>query len=254
MPLNLSLSALFSSCLFLLSAAPLPAGGRGRAAGGRGIDGAGKPDLSGRTAVPFQPQYDQNYGGFQPMGPGGFAPPPMQQFGQGVMYYPQFQPTPQLEGPALMAAIKTQVEYYFSTNNLVKDVFLRSQMNAEGFIQLSCIMGFKRMTMLSTNPQQIKDAIADSSVVRLHNSIFLPLPPSLPPSLSSSCSLLIVDFFCVFYPTLLVCIALEHCSNTHASFSVVAGSSETICEPNNPQQEAILDDGALVSACICFSI
>jgi len=149
------------------AAAPLPAGGRGRAAGGRGIDGAGKPDLSGRTAVPFQPQYDQNYGGFQPMGPGGFAPPPMQQFGQGVMYYPQFQPTPQLEGPALMAAIKTQVEYYFSTNNLVKDVFLRSQMNAEGFIQLSCIMGFKRMTMLSTNPQQIKDAIADSSVVEL---------------------------------------------------------------------------------------
>lgn len=47
-------------------------------------------------------------------------------------------------------------------------------------------------------------------------------------------------------------LALPHLS--HATFSVVAGSSETIREPNNPQQEAILDDGALVSACICFSI
>lgn len=47
-------------------------------------------------------------------------------------------------------------------------------------------------------------------------------------------------------------LALPHLS--HATFSVVVGSSETICEPNNPQQEARLDDGALVSACICFSI
>ena len=160
----------------LFAGVPPAVGGRPRAVGGRVIDGIGKADPSGRGPAPFQPQYDQNYGGFQPMGPGGYGPPPpMQQFGgQGVMYYPQFQPAPQLEGPTLMAAIKTQVEYYFSTNNLVKDVFLRSQMDTEGFIQLACIMGFKRMTLLSTNPQQIKDAIADSNVVR-DNYVYITL-------------------------------------------------------------------------------
>jgi la-related protein 1 len=86
--------------------------------------------------------------------------------GQGVMYYPQFAPPPALEGPALVSAIKTQVEYYFSTNNLVKDVFLRSQMNPDGFIPVSCICGFKRMQTLSSSADVIKDAVADSTTVR----------------------------------------------------------------------------------------
>lgn len=86
------------------------------------------------------------------------------------MYYtpPAFSPT---EGPALLKAVQSQVEYYFSTNNLVKDMFLRKQMNREGYITLSCIMGFKRLSMLTRDPELVKEAIAESSQVELHSEM-----------------------------------------------------------------------------------
>ena len=48
--------------------------------------------------------------------------------------------------------IKHQIEYYFSTENLCKDTYLRSLFNkSDGSIQLSQLLSFNRMRMLTNN-------------------------------------------------------------------------------------------------------
>lgn len=48
----------------------------------------------------------------------------------------------------LFSLIK-QIEYYFSIENLLKDIFLRKQMNSEGWLDLTVISSFYRMSVLS---------------------------------------------------------------------------------------------------------
>jgi la-related protein 1 len=54
----------------------------------------------------------------------------------------------------LVAAVRQQIEYYFSVENLCKDMFLRQRMDAEGWIPLPVIAGFNRVsqTTLKTLP------------------------------------------------------------------------------------------------------
>lgn len=42
-----------------------------------------------------------------------------------------------------------QMEYYFSIENLLKDIFLRKQMNSQGWLNVTVISGFYRMSVLS---------------------------------------------------------------------------------------------------------
>ena len=71
---------------------------------------------------------------------------------------------PQQMHPAMMSAIpydaalnsfgvvslvKSQMEYYFSIDNLCKDMFLRKHMDSQGFVPLSVIADFKRMRSLT---------------------------------------------------------------------------------------------------------
>ncbi|PKU35670.1 la-related protein 1b [Limosa lapponica baueri] len=47
--------------------------------------------------------------------------------------------------------IKHQIEYYFSTENLERDFFLRRKMDQQGFLPVSLIASFRRMQALTTN-------------------------------------------------------------------------------------------------------
>jgi hypothetical protein len=49
-------------------------------------------------------------------------------------------------------AIQQQVEYYFSAENLAKDLYLRQQMNQEGWVSIHVIAGFNRLRKLLTPP------------------------------------------------------------------------------------------------------
>lgn len=42
-------------------------------------------------------------------------------------------------------------EYYFSTENLERDFFLRRKMDEQGFLPISLIAGFHRVQALTTN-------------------------------------------------------------------------------------------------------
>lgn len=68
-------------------------------------------------------------------------------------------------------SVVSQVEYYFSDENLAKDTFLRSKMDAEGYISLEVLGSFKRLATLTTMvpPEQrltfIGECLLDSLLV-----------------------------------------------------------------------------------------
>jgi len=100
-------------------------------------------------------------------------PPPMGVAG-GIAYYyarpPVFYPPgpypPNIALPAnmtpqasLLSAIGRQVEYYFSQENLVRDIYLRNNMNSSGWIPLTIIANFNRLRMLTQDPAMIVEAL-----------------------------------------------------------------------------------------------
>lgn len=48
-------------------------------------------------------------------------------------------------------------EYYFSVENLVRDVYIRKQMDAQGFVHLAILANFNRVRALTTDLEQIKE-------------------------------------------------------------------------------------------------
>ncbi|PIK45846.1 putative la-related protein 1B [Apostichopus japonicus] len=63
--------------------------------------------------------------------------------------------------------VKKQIEYYFSIENLVKDLFLRRKMDNEGYLPVSLIANFHRVKALTENMELIIDALSDSTQVEL---------------------------------------------------------------------------------------
>jgi hypothetical protein len=60
--------------------------------------------------------------------------------------------------------VRSQMEYYFSDVNLIKDVYFRRHMNhATGYVHLSVICGFSRMRKLMANEQLIIDALGTAN-------------------------------------------------------------------------------------------
>jgi la-related protein 1 len=49
---------------------------------------------------------------------------------------------------SLQVLLVNQIEYYFSMDNLCKDIFLRSKMDDQGFIPISVIANFNRVSTL----------------------------------------------------------------------------------------------------------
>lgn len=87
----------------------------------------------------------QNNRNFQPLnGPNGFV--------NGSMGLPQ--QIPQQIPPPIspkqdpQQALTQQIDYYFSLENLIKDIFLRKNMSAEGWVSLLLILNFKRVKII----------------------------------------------------------------------------------------------------------
>lgn len=69
--------------------------------------------------------------------------------------------------PQLYANIKNQIEYYFSNENLIKDTYLRQNMDEHGWVPVTLIASFKKVMQLTENIQQILGAVRSSDVVEL---------------------------------------------------------------------------------------
>lgn len=63
---------------------------------------------------------------------------------------------PYVEQTLLMTEITNQLRYYFSLENMLKDLFLRKHMDSQGFVSLKLIANFKRMRELTQDMELIK--------------------------------------------------------------------------------------------------
>ncbi|XP_028776620.1 la-related protein 1C isoform X2 [Neltuma alba] len=134
-------------------------------------------------------------------GPVGFpvvyvaAPPPDSI--RGVPFAPPLPPhamffsAPDLQLPA---KIVNQIDYYFSGENLIKDTYLRLNMDEQGWVPIKLIAGFKKVMQLTDNVQLILDALRTSSVVEVQGDKIRRkfdwkrwiMPTSVPPDVMGS--------------------------------------------------------------------
>lgn len=65
------------------------------------------------------------------------------------------------------AAIKKQIEFYFSDSNFRKDTFLRaaSETDPEGFVPIATLLTFNKLKALTTDASVVAVAVKDSEVV-----------------------------------------------------------------------------------------
>jgi hypothetical protein len=70
-----------------------------------------------------------------------------------------------LEDHKFMSMLRSQVEYYFSIENLSKDMHLRRHMDSQGYVPLLFIATFKRIRELSPNPVPLRTVCEESSVI-----------------------------------------------------------------------------------------
>ncbi|KAL3696037.1 hypothetical protein R1sor_010113 [Riccia sorocarpa] len=71
---------------------------------------------------------------------------------------------------ALRHLVVKQIEYYFSIENLCRDIFLRSKMDEQGFIPVAVIANFNRVKMLTGDTALILDALrSHSSLVEVQD-------------------------------------------------------------------------------------
>ncbi|XP_038994773.1 la-related protein 1C-like [Hibiscus syriacus] len=80
---------------------------------------------------------------------------------------PVFFPAPEPHDNQLHASIVNQIDYYFSNENLIKDTYLRQNMDEQGWVPIKLIAGFKKVTLLTDNSQLITDALQSSTVVEV---------------------------------------------------------------------------------------
>ncbi|KAL0925775.1 hypothetical protein M5K25_004145 [Dendrobium thyrsiflorum] len=99
------------------------------------------------------------------------AAPPLPESLRGVAFAPQQAPAPQVmffpSPDPQRAMLLKQIEYYFSPENLCKDIFLRQNMDEKGWVPISLIAGFNRVKQLTNSVQYILDTIQLSAVVEL---------------------------------------------------------------------------------------
>lgn len=91
------------------------------------------------------------------------------------------------EGRELIEAIKRQVEYYFSKENLRSDSYLISQMNSELYVPVKVIAGFNIMRNLTEDLDIIVSAMRECKNVRLNGDETM-----LKPNITSQRSTLIL--------------------------------------------------------------
>ncbi|PAV75890.1 hypothetical protein WR25_05511 isoform D [Diploscapter pachys] len=63
--------------------------------------------------------------------------------------------------------LKAQLEYYFSRENLITDRYLRCQMDADQYVPISIIAGFRKIVQLTTDYNLIKQVLRESNQVEV---------------------------------------------------------------------------------------
>ncbi|XP_057422692.1 la-related protein 1C-like isoform X2 [Lotus japonicus] len=135
-----------------------------------------QPRMPPRGLLRHPPPSTAAFGGPQPIAPFpnpiGF-PVPLEHF-RGMPFFSQ-NPSPATFFPAseppLPNMIVKQIDYYFSDLNLVKDEYLRSNMDEQGWVPITLIANFPRVRSLTSNIQLILDSLRTSTVVEVQGDL-----------------------------------------------------------------------------------
>ena len=93
------------------------------------------------------------------------ADPMMYAYGQyPSIISPTYNNTP-LNQFAQYSMVVSQLEYYFSVNNLCRDMFLRKHMDSQGWVLLDVIANFPRMKQLNQDEDVLKYACSQSATI-----------------------------------------------------------------------------------------
>lgn len=125
---------------------PPQRGGRGgRNAGGNHYNRMSLPNSASRLP-PVQTQFAPYEYPMAPMSAMPFQPPP---------YWDNM----------VMTMLKQQIEYYFSIDNLCKDLFLRQRMDSQGFVPLHFILAFQRIRDMQAELAMVRAVCEESNEV-----------------------------------------------------------------------------------------
>uniref|UniRef100_A0A4W3IHV3 La ribonucleoprotein 1B n=1 Tax=Callorhinchus milii TaxID=7868 RepID=A0A4W3IHV3_CALMI len=116
---------------------------------------------------PLQLNYDYSYGYKHSYDS---SDPYIAEYNSNMMYYYDDGSGAQMytvDETLLKEYIKRQIEYYFSTENLERDFFLRRKMDDQGFLPISLIASFHRVQALTTDVNLIFEALKGSTEVQI---------------------------------------------------------------------------------------
>ena len=65
----------------------------------------------------------------------------------------------------LLSAVISQINYYFSIDNLLKDTYLRKHMDSQGFVLLTVVADFKRLKSMTDQLELVKYACQQSTQI-----------------------------------------------------------------------------------------
>ncbi|ORY06664.1 hypothetical protein BCR34DRAFT_32321 [Clohesyomyces aquaticus] len=108
------------------------------------------------------PGYGATHPGIPPIST--FMNPGMYEYSTIPLSAPPFSPF-SVDQYTLIAMVTTQLEYYFSVENLCKDIFLRKHMDSKGFVYLGVIAEFNRIKQLTTDMELIRHVCYQSRVI-----------------------------------------------------------------------------------------
>ncbi|PHZ08583.1 uncharacterized protein RHIMIDRAFT_316077 [Rhizopus microsporus ATCC 52813] len=75
---------------------------------------------------------------------------------------------PYQDADTLKSYILQQIEYYFSIDNLCKDLYLRNQMNTEGYVPISLVAGFNRIKNLTVDMDLVRASLQLSELLEMN--------------------------------------------------------------------------------------
>lgn len=76
--------------------------------------------------------------------------------------------TPEQRQP-LITQVRSQIEYYFGQENLIKDLWLRSRaMDAKGYVDIRQLSGFRKLQNMTTDIGIIMDALQTSEMLEVN--------------------------------------------------------------------------------------
>lgn len=99
-------------------------------------------------------------------------PAPMQAYGNGMFEYGGYPMSaisynPMQDPTFILPSVAFQLEYYFSLDNLLKDMYLRKNMDSQGFVYLEVIASFNRVKNLTQDWELLKQVCLQSEVVEI---------------------------------------------------------------------------------------